>query len=257
MAGHNKWSKIKNSKGVADKKRGKLFTKLAKEIIVSARMGGGSLEHNARLRQAVLAAKSASMPKDNIDRAIKKGTGELQGEVIEEAVYEGYGPGGVAIMVETTSDNKNRTVSDLRTLFKSHGGALGESGSVAWMFSPSGVLNFEKPKYSLDTIMEIALEAGAEDVQEHEDNLEVRTQVGALYKVKEFFDKLGVHPIGITISYLPKNTVPMDNKETAERLMQFLEDIEDHDDVQRVHSNFEIEDRLMHQLTDPSLAHSQ
>ncbi len=248
MSGHNRWSKVKHTKGPLDAKRGKLFTKLTKELIVSARTGGGNPDSNARLRSAILAAKSASMPKDTIERSIKKGTGELQGESIEESLYEGYGPGGVAILIETTSDNKNRTVSDLRNLFKSGGGNMGEAGSVSWMFTHYGQLHFDKTKWPESAVMEVALNAGAQDVTDTGESIEVLTEVAEVYKVREVFEKLGMHPTNAGFSYVPKTSVPVDKKEEAERLLKLLETLEDHDDVQRVHANFEMEDKLFAEL---------
>ncbi len=248
MSGHNKWSKVKHTKGPLDAKRGKIFSKLSKEISIAAQMGGGNPDMNARLRSALAAAKSASMPKDTIERAIKKGTGELEGAAIEEAMYEGYGPGGVAILVEVTTDNKNRTVSDLRNIFKSGGGNMGESGSVAWMFTHFGQLLFDKEKHPEEKVMEVALEAGAQDVSSSEDSVEVLTEVADIYKVRDVFDRLGMHPTSTGFSYVAKTTVPVDKKETAEKLMKLLEEIEDHDDIQRVHSNLEMEEALLSQL---------
>ena len=248
MSGHNKWSKVKRIKGPLDAKRGKLFTKLIKEITVAARTGGGNPDGNPRLRHAITAAKGASMPKDNIERAIKKGTGELEGEMIEEITYEGYGPGGVAILVETTTDNKNRTVNDLRTLFKSGGGSLGESGSVAWMFHRYGQLLFESQKYSEDKIMEVALESGAQDVSTDSDGVsEVLTDVADLYRIRESFEKLGIHPNSSAFSYVAKSTVPV-SKEQAQGLMELVDSIEDHDDVQRVHLNADIDEKILAEL---------
>ena len=249
MSGHNRWSKVKRIKGPLDAKRGKLFTKIIKEITISARLGGGSVDGNPRLRQAVQTAKENSMPKDNIERAIKKGTGELEGETIEETVYEGYGPGGVAILIETMSDNKNRTISDLRNLFKSGGGNMGEAGSVAWMFSHYGQLSFDKKKYPEDTVMEVALQAGAQDITPADDTVDVLTAVADVYKVREAFDKVGMHPTHVGFTFVPKTTVPIDNKDAATKLIEFLDSIEDHDDVQRVHSNFEMDDKLLVQMT--------
>lgn len=249
MSGHNKWSKLKHTKGAIDAKKGKLFTKLTKEITVAARIGGASPDTNARLRQAVLAAKAASMPKDNIERSIKKGTGELQADAIEEVLYEGYGPGGVAILVEATTDNRNRTVSDLRNLFKSGGGSMGEAGSVSWMFNHHGLLSFDRQRYPTDTIMEVALDAGAQDIQESDGSVDVLTGVSDVYKVRETFDKVGIHPSNQGFSYLAKSSVPVEEKEMAERLLKLLESIEDHDDVQRVHSNFDMSDTLFAQVT--------
>lgn len=247
MSGHNKWSKVKNVKGSLDAKRGKLFTKLNKEIMVAARVGGANPDGNPRLRQAIVAARAASMPKDNIERAIQKGSGELESAVIEEHLYEGYGPGGVAVLVETTSDNKNRTVSELRNLFKSNGGSLAESGSVAWMFSHYGQMTFEKAKYPEDKVMEVALEAGAQDIAPGEEAIDVLTQVSDVYKVKEGFEKVGMHPASVGFSYVAKTTVPVEG-ESAQKVLELLEAIEDHDDVQRVHSNFEMDEKVLAQF---------
>lgn len=249
MSGHNKWSKVKNIKGPADAKRGKLFTKITKEIIVAAKSGGGNSDGNPRLRTAIIAARSASMPKDNIERAIKKGLGTLEGETIEEALYEGYGPGGVAVLVEATTDNRNRTVSDLRNLFKSHGGNMAEGGSVAWMFSQCGQLVFEKEKYAEDKVMEVALEASAEDVITAGDVVEVTTSTSDVYRVKDVFERVGMHPASAGLSYSAKTLVPVESKEIGERLIKLLQELEDHDDVQKVHSNFTMEEALFSQLT--------
>jgi len=254
MAGHNKWSKVKRTKGVLDAKKGKLFTKLIKELTVSARMGGGNPEGNPRLRQAITAAREASMPKDNIERAIKKGTGELEGAQIEEVIYEGYGPAGVAVLVESATDNRNRTVADLRKIFKSSGGSLGEQGSVAWMFDRFGQLVFDKSKYSLDTVMEIALEAGASDITESEDSIDVLTEVTELYQVKDAFDAKSMEMLSVGFCYVPKNTAPVEEKEAAASVLELLDAIEDHDDVQHVHANYEIEDKLFAELSKDSVS---
>jgi YebC/PmpR family DNA-binding regulatory protein len=188
------------------------------------------------------------MPKDNIERAIKKGTGELEGEMIEELTYEGYGPGGVAILIETTTDNKNRTVNDLRTLFRSGGGSLGESGSVAWMFNRYGQLLFEPNKFPEDKIMEVALESGAQDVSTDSDGTtEILTEVADLYKVRESFERLGMSPASTAFSYVAKSTVPVD-KANAQSLIELMDSIEDHDDVQRVHSNADIDEKILAEL---------
>ncbi len=249
MAGHNKWSKVKNIKGAIDAKRSKIFTKITKEIMVASRIGGGNPDTNARLRLAIQSAREASVPKDNIERAIKKGTGELEGDAIEEVTYEGYGPGGVAILVETTSDNKNRTVADLRSLFKSGGGNMGESGSVSWMFDRVGQLVFEPQTFSEDKIMEVALESGAQDVTTQSDGtIEVLTATADLYRVRDAFDKVQMAPASASFAYVPKTSVPVD-KEKAELLLELLENLEDHDDVQKVHANFDIDDKLLAELT--------
>ncbi|MBI4405663.1 MAG: YebC/PmpR family DNA-binding transcriptional regulator, partial [Deltaproteobacteria bacterium] len=247
-SGHSKWSKVKHFKGAIDAKRGKLFTKLTKEIIVAVRMGGGRTEGNSRLRHAVTTARAASMPKENIERAIKKGTGELQGEIIEECVFEGYGPGGVAVLVEVTTDNRNRTVSDLRNLFKTGGGTLAEAGSVSWMFTQCGQLLFDQQKYPEDKVMEVALETGAQDVVASDGMVEVITSLGDVYKVKESFERVGMHPESAGLGFIPKSSVTVEKTE-AEKLLRLLETLEDHDDVQKVHSNFEVDEKILAQLT--------
>lgn len=247
MSGHNRWSKVKNVKGPADAKKGKLYTKLIKEITVAARMGGGNPDGNARLRTAIQIAKDGSMPKENIERAIKKGTGELEGEQIEEIVYEGYGPGGVAVIIETQTDNKNRTVSDLRTLFRSNGGHLADIGAVSWMFDKCGHMLFDKSKYSEETVMEVALQAGARDVVALDENVEVITGTTEVFPVKEAFERVGMHPVETGFNYVPKSTVPVD-KDAGQKLLKLLEEIEDHDDVQKVHSNFEMDEKTFAEL---------
>jgi len=248
MSGHNRWSKVKRFKGAIDDKRGKLFTKIIKEITVAARMGGGDPNGNPRLRAAITIAKSSSMPRENIERAVKKGTGELEGQAIEEIVYEGYGPGGVAVIIETATDNKNRTVNDLRTIFKSSGGHLGEPNSVAWMFDRCGQLLFEKDKNPEDKVMEVALEAGAKDVSEGDGTVDVITEVNEVYQIKEAFEKVGMHPTSSGFSYIPKSTVRVEG-DNALKLLKFLEQVEEHDDVQNVHANFEMDDKLFEELT--------
>lgn len=249
MAGHNKWSKVKRVKGPLDAKRGKLFTKLIKEITVAAKLGGGNPDGNPRLRQAIQLAKEASMPKDNIERAIQKGTGEQAGESLDEALYEGYGPGGVAVLVEATTDNRNRTVNDLRLLFRAGGGHLGEAGSVAWMFDKHGQLVFDGKKHPEEIVMEVALEAGgAEDVSAHDDQIAVLTEPASIYKVKDRFDRVGMHPTEVHFAYVPKTTVPVTDQEAAKKLLAMLEELEDHDDVTRVHANFVMEDSLVASL---------
>lgn len=249
MSGHNKWSKVKRIKGPIDAKRGKLFTKIIREITMAAKLGGGDSDMNPRLRQALVTARLASMPRDNIDRAIRRGTGEEEGAAMEEATYEGYGPGGVAILVETTSDNKNRTVADLRNIFKTAGGNMGEAGSVAWMFSRYGQLVFEKQKFDEDKVTEVALDAGAEDVTAHDDVVEVLTGVSDVYNVLQTFEKVGMHPQSQGFSYVPKTTVPVEGAEPAKKLLDLLAEIEEHDDVQRVHANFEMEDKLFAEVS--------
>lgn len=249
MSGHSKWSTIKRKKGAIDAKRGKIFTKLIKEITVAARMGGGDVEANPRLRSAVLSAKSENMPKDNIERAIKKGTGGLEGVSYEEILYEGYGPGGVAVLVETMTDNKNRTVADVRHYFSKSGGNLGESGCVAWMFDKKGVITVDKETISEEKLLEMALEAGAEDVVEEDSTFQIITSPEDFNEVTENLEKAGVQHLEASISMVPKNTVDVAEEKTARSLMKLLENLEDHDDVQKVHANFDIPDELMEALS--------
>ncbi len=249
MSGHSKWSTIKRKKGANDAKRGKIFTKLIKEITVAARMGGGDINGNPRLRTAVTAAKAENMPKDNIERAIKKGTGELEGAVYEEILYEGYGPGGVAVLVETMTDNKNRTVADVRHYFAKSGGNLGESGCVGWMFDKKGRIVVDRSRVDEDELMELAIEAGAEDVVEEEDVFQVITAVEDFSEVVEGLEKGGIAIAEAAIVMIPKNTVDVTSEKTARSLLKLLENLEDHEDVQKVHANFDIPDELMEALS--------
>src|SRR5574341_2275411 len=244
MSGHSKWSSIKHKKAAKDAKKGKLFTKFIKEITVAARMGGGDVNANPRLRTAVLTARSSSMPGENIERAIKKGTGELEGVTYEEIQYEGYGPGGVAIIAQVLTDNKNRTVSDIRRMFTKHGGNLGETGCVAWMFDKKGIITIEKSQVDEDRLMDIALDAGAEDVRDEGDVFEVVAPPEDFEKVKERLDheKIAVSHAHVTL--MPKNTVNVDAKH-VEQVLKLSEELEDHDDVQSVSANFNIPDELM------------
>ncbi len=244
MSGHSKWSTIKHKKGASDAKRGKIFTKITKELIIAARIGGGDPDNNPRLRHAIQEAKSVSMPKDTVERAIKRGTGELGAETMEEITYEGYGPGGVAILVEVATDNKNRTVSELRNIFVNSGGKLAESGGVSYLFNYKGQLIFDSSKYTEDQVMEVAIEAGAEDVINSDGQIEVITEPGSVFKVREAFDKVGMVPIQSGFSYVPTTTVPVAGEE-AQKLLRLMERLEDHDDVQKVHSNFDIDDKLL------------
>jgi YebC/PmpR family DNA-binding regulatory protein len=244
MSGHSKWSTIKHKKAAKDAKKGKLFTKLIKEITVAARMGGGDLNSNPRLRTAVLTARANSMPNDNIDRAIKKGTGELEGVTYEEIQYEGYGPGGAAILAQVLTDNKNRTVSEIRRLFTNHGGHLGETGCVSWMFDKKGVITVEKSQIDEERLMGIVLDAGAEDVKEEDDLFEVVTQPEDFEKVKERLDREKVAVASAQVTMVPKNTVNVDAKH-VEQILKLTEELEDHDDVQGVSANFNIPTELM------------
>lgn len=249
MSGHSKWSTIKRKKGAIDAKRGKIFTRLIKEITVAARAGGGDPDGNPRLRSAIATAKSENMPKDNIARAIKKGTGEIAGEVYEEILYEGYGPGGVAVLVECMTDNRNRTVADIRHYFAKSNGNLGESGCVAWMFEKQGVLLVDKETTSEEELMDLALEAGADDVVEEETEFQVITSPEDFSEVRDSLEASGVKFLEASISMVPKNTVDVTEEKPAKALLKLLENLEDHDDVQNVHSNFDIDDALMEQLS--------
>ncbi len=247
MAGHSKWANIKHRKGAADARRGKIFTKLTKEIIVAARMGGGDPNANPRLRKAINAAKAENMPKDKIERAIKKGTGELEGVNYEESTYEGYGPGGAAILVESLTDNKNRAVAEIRHIFSKHGGSLGENGSVAWMFDKKGYLVIEKKAVDEDTLMETALEAGAEDVREDGDNFEVITAPEDFEAVREAIEKASIPNITAEVTMLPQNTTTLTGNQ-AEKMIKLMDALEDCDDVQKVYTNADIPDEIMAQI---------
>lgn len=238
MAGHSKWANIKHRKSAVDAKRGKIFTKLIKEITVAARIGGGSLDSNPRLRRVVETARSQSMPNDNIERAIKKGTGELEGVNYEEITYEGYGPAGIAIIIESMTDNKNRTVAEFRHLLSKRGGNLGENGCVAWMFERKGLLSFDKSKVSEEKLMELALEAGAEDIQDGDDSWDVITDPENFDTVKDALKNL--ESTSAEISMIPQNTVKLESKDDAEKILKLMDSLEDHDDVQKVHANFDI-----------------
>ncbi len=249
MSGHNKWSSIKHKKGAADAKRGKLFTKLIKELTVAAKNGGGDPETNARLRTAVLTARTANMPNDNIARAIKKGTGELEGAATyEDVVYEGYGPGGTAVLVEVLTDNKNRTVSDIRHVFTRSNGNLGESGSVAWMFKKKGVITVSTSSTNEDALMEVGLEAGAEDVVTEGDTFFVYTDPNSLEPVKTAIEAKSIKIESAEVSMVPSTTIKLTGKD-AENMLKLIENLEDHDDVQKVHSNFDIDDEEMAKLS--------
>ncbi|MFQ5849412.1 MAG: YebC/PmpR family DNA-binding transcriptional regulator [Candidatus Binatia bacterium] len=239
MSGHSKWSSIKHKKAAKDAKKGKLFSKLIKEITVAARLGGGDINANPRLRTAVLAARAASMPNENIDRAIKKGTGELEGVTYEEANYEGYGPGGAAIMVRVLTDNKNRTVSEIRRLFTKYGGSLGESGCVAWMFDKKGLITVDKVEIEEDRLISLALDGGAEDVREEDGLFEVVTQPEDFERVREHLQRENVPMVTAQATMVPKSTVALD-EECAEQVLKLTEELEDHDDVQTVAANFNV-----------------
>ncbi|HLE22212.1 MAG TPA: YebC/PmpR family DNA-binding transcriptional regulator [Vicinamibacteria bacterium] len=244
MSGHSKWHSIKHKKAAADAKRGKAFTQVIKEITVAARLGGGDPNFNPRLRLVVDKAKSLNMPKENIDRAIKKGTGELEGYNLEEVIYEGYGPGGVAVLIEATTDNRNRTVSELRHLFSKYGGNLGEAGSVAWVFQKKGYLVVGRDKIGEEQLLEIALEAGAEDVNEDDGNWEILTPPEAFETVRQALESRKI-PLAVEqLSMIPQSNVKLEGK-SAVQMLRLMEVLEDHEDLQNVWANFDIEEKEM------------
>jgi len=244
MSGHSKWASIKHKKGAVDAKRGKIFTKLIKEITVATRLGGKDSDSNSRLRVAIAAAKAENMPKENIERAIKKGTGELEGSNYEEVTYEGYGPGGVAVLIEVLTDNKNRAVADVRHLFERSGGNLGESGCVAWMFSQKGLIVFQKDQVEEEMLFELALEAGADDIKEDEKELEVITEPSSFEQVKAAIENAGISYTFAEITMIPKTTVKIDDKH-AQQMLTLMETLEDNEDVSHVYANFDISDEIM------------
>ena len=238
MSGHNKWSTIKHKKGAADAKRGKVFTKLIKEISVAAKLGGGDPGGNPRLRTAIDKAKQENMPKENIERAIKKGTGGMEGVTYEEITYEGYGPGGAAVLVEVLTDNRNRTVSDVRSIFTKCNGNMGETGCVSWMFDKKGLIIFPKGT-DFDKLFEVALESGAEDVSDEEEQIEVVTELPAFINVREALEKAGFKYDSAEITMIPQTMVKLDGK-PAENMLKLMDRLEDNDDVQNVYANFDI-----------------
>lgn len=248
MSGHSKWASIKHKKGAVDAKRGKVFTKLIKEITVATRLGGKDPDSNSRLRTAIAAAKAENMPKENIERGIKKGTGELGGSNYEEVIYEGYGPGGVAVLVEVLTDNKNRAVADVRHLFERYGGSLGETGCVAWMFSQKGLIILHKDQVDEEKLFELALEAGADDIEEGEKEFEVITEPSSFEHVKAAIENAGLNYILAEITMIPKTTVNLDGKH-AQQMLTLMEFFEDNDDVSHVYSNFDISDEVMESIS--------
>ena len=248
MSGHSKWSTIKRKKGKADAQRGRLFTKLIREITVAAKDGGGDPNANPRLRTAIDSAKAANMPTANIDKAVKRGTGELPGVSYEEYAYEGYGPQGVAIMVETLTDNKNRTTSEIRHILSKHGGHLGEVGCVSWMFHQQGSIIVDRGRVEEDEVMSLALEAGAEDVRDEQDFFEVVTAPSDLDRVKRAFDKKGVAYSSAQLTRNPQTYVKVEGKH-ATQILRIMDALEDHDDVQKVYANFDVPDEVMEELT--------
>ncbi|MEG3639460.1 YebC/PmpR family DNA-binding transcriptional regulator [Magnetococcus sp. PR-3] len=248
MAGHSKWANIKHRKGAQDAKRGKIFTRLIKEITVAARMGGGDPDSNPRLRGAITAARAQNLPKDTMEKAIKRGTGELEGVEYEEVRFEGYGPGGVAIIVDCLTDNNNRTVADVRHIFTKYGGNMGTTGCVAFMFDKKGQIMFEAEGLDEDAIMEAALEAGAEDVIQEEDGFEVLTDPNDFSDVLEALAEAGFDkPMEAEVTMRPQNTQALDEKQ-ASTMLKLYEKLEENDDVQNIYANFEISDEIMERL---------
>ncbi len=248
MSGHSNWHSIKHKKAAADAKRGKIFTKIIRELAVAARLGGGDPDANPRLRKAVSDAKSVNMPADNIKRAIMKGTGELEGVTYDEITYEGYGPGGVAILLEVLTDNRNRSVSELRHIFSKNGGNIGESGCVAWMFNRKGYLVVEKSKASEDDLLDIILEAGAEDLREDGSNYEIFTPPDKYEDVVQALGGADIEIAASNLGQIPQNYVKLEGKQ-AQQLLRLMEELEDHDDVQNVWANFDIDEEEIAQYS--------
>ena len=248
MSGHSKWAQIKRKKAVVDAKRGQVFTKIIKEITVAARLGGGDEDANPRLRQAVLSAKAANMPADNVKRAVQKGTGELPGISYEEAMFEGYGPGGVAIMVEVTTDNRKRTVAELRHLITKHGGNLGETGCVAWMFNKKGLITVEKNGVNDESLLDSILTGGGDDFSDEDDVYVVESTPDQMILVCEQLEADGFSVISSEIMLTPQNSMSVEG-ETAKRVIQLLEALDDHDDVQKVSANFDFDDAELEEVS--------
>jgi YebC/PmpR family DNA-binding regulatory protein len=241
MSGHSKWHSIKHKKAAIDSKRGRAFTKYIKEITIAARIGGGDPDGNPRLRKAILDAKTLNMPADNIKRAIMKGTGELEGGQLEEILYEGYGPAGVALLAEVVTDNRNRTVSEIRHVFSKNGGNMGEAGSVAWMFSKKGYIIIESSKADEETLMNLAIEAGADDFVNEGDTYEIYTSVQMFDPVCTALKNKGIETVSAEISMIPQNLVKVEGK-SAQQVLKLMEALDEHDDVQHVYGNFDIEE---------------
>lgn len=247
MSGHSKWSTIRHKKAVVDARRGKLFTKLIRELTSAAKAGGGDADTNPRLRTAVATAKGANMPADTIQRAIKKGTGELPGETYDEVTYEGYGAGGVAILVDALTDNRNRTVAEIRHLFNKHGGNLGENGCVAWMFDRIGLITVDVDQIDEDDLLELVLESGGDDVKIEDDVYEIHTAPEAFEEVRMALEDRGLTPGVAEITMLPQNTVQSEGKQ-AEQVIRLMEALDDHDDVRTAYANFDIPDAVLAEL---------
>ncbi len=248
MSGHSKWHSIRHKKAARDAKRGKIFTKLIKDITVAARDGGGDPELNPRLRRAIDKAKAANMPADNIERAIKKGTGELPGVTYESVTYEGYGPGGVAILVHAYTDNKNRTVAEIRHIFSKKGGNMAGAGSVAWIFNKKGIIVVGRDKIDEDSLLEVVLEAGAEDMSSESDTYEIYCEPGALESVREALDAKGIEYQSADVTMIPSTTVSITDESVAKQLLSLMEMLEEHDDVENVYSNFDIPQEIMEKI---------
>ena len=247
MSGHSKWHSIKHKKAKVDAQRGKVFTKIIKELTVAARLGGGDADNNPRLRVALNAAKAANMPSKNIDNAIKKGTGEMPGVVYEDIVYEGYGPSGVAVFIEAVTDNKNRTVAEIRHILGKHGGNLGENGSVAWMFERKGMISVNRKNYSEDEFFELVIEAGAEDMQSEDESYIIYTAFEDFNDVRQNLEDKSVKIESAELTMIPQNYVQLQGKE-AEQMMKLMEVLDDHDDIQNVFANFDIDEHEMERL---------
>ena len=248
MSGHSKWATIKHKKAAADAKRGKVFTRLIRELQIAARAGGGEVDTNPRLRTAVAAAKAQSMPAENIKRAILRGTGQLEGETLEEITFEGYGPGGVAVIVETVTDNRNRTVSELRHMFSKNGGNLGENGCVSWIFDNRSLVVVPKTAASEEQLMDLVLGVGAEDMRDEEENWSVVSPPSAHEAVLAALKGAGIEPTTAEVTKLPQNYVKVEGKQ-AGAVLRMVEALEEHDDVQNVYSNFDIEDKELEALS--------
>jgi YebC/PmpR family DNA-binding regulatory protein len=249
MSGHSRWSTIKRKKGKADAERGKLFTKVIRELTVAAREGGGDLEANPRLRTAVAAARAANKPADNIKRAIQKGTGELEGVRYEQSSYEGYGPGGVAVLVEVLTDNRNRTVADVRHIFTKHNGSLGEVGCVGWMFDRKGCITVDRDRIGEEELMEKALDAGAIDMQSTDDIYEIYTEFADLDLVRAALENNNIEMASVQPAMIPQSTIKLDGKQ-AEQMLRLYEALEEHDDVVHIYANFDIDESIMEKMSE-------
>ncbi|MCX7995368.1 MAG: YebC/PmpR family DNA-binding transcriptional regulator [candidate division WOR-3 bacterium] len=252
MSGHSKWAKIKRKKASADAARGRLFTKLIREITVAARQGGGDPNANPRLRTAIEEARAANMPNENIERAIKRGTGQLDGgQTLEEVIYEGYGPNGVALLIEAVTDNRNRTTSEIKHILSRHNGSLGTQGSVAWQFQTRGIITIDAHKYDEDTILSLALDGGALDVKTEDENYQVITTPETFHKIKDIFKNNNIEILSSEITKIPQNTIPLNEKD-AEKVLKLFEALDELDDVQHVYSNFDIPDEIMEKISNQS-----